>query len=96
VSAEQLVAILTATTALLGALGAIFAQLLALRHQMQANHELINGRVAELLTTTQLAALKEGELRGRDAVAAPSTIAAAPLLTPFVQHRGPQDPEKTP
>jgi hypothetical protein len=93
VVAEQVVAILTATTALLGALGAIFAQLIALRHQMASNHDAINGRVGELLTATQLAALKEGELRGRDSVVPVERLPAIAATDPFLAHRGPSDPQ---
>lgn len=60
-------AVLTAATALLVALGAILKTLVDIKAQAVRNHDAINGRVGELLTATQLAALKEGELRGRDA-----------------------------
>jgi len=63
---DQLVAILTAVTALVTALGGLAVQLRSLRATIERNHDLLNGRVGELLTATQMAALREGELRGRD------------------------------
>lgn len=72
-------AILTATTALVTAIGGLALQLRSLRSVVERNHDLINGRVGELLTATQLAALKEGELRGRDH---PKGIDAGPGAAP--------------
>lgn len=65
-SPEQVIAVLTAVTALVSALGTLAVQLARLRGQIERNHDLLNGRVGELLSAVQLASLKEGELRGRD------------------------------
>lgn len=60
-STEQLVALLGALTALIVAIGAVLQQLVMLRRTL-------NGRLSDLVETTRAAALKEGELRGRDHV----------------------------
>jgi hypothetical protein len=59
VSVEQFIAILTALTALLVAVGGVFAQ-------VRQTHELVNGKMSELVQLTGIAAKKEGELEGRD------------------------------
>ena len=69
-SPEQLVAILGAVTALVIALGAVVRQIAELRKD-------INGRLSQLVETTRVAATKEGELLGRDHMAAESTSAIA-------------------
>lgn len=66
VTPEEAIAILTAVTALVTALGVMARQIVELRGELRRQHDLVNGRLGELLTTAQLAALREGELRGRD------------------------------
>lgn len=56
---EQFVAILVAITGLLGAFGLLIRQISELRADL-------NGRMQELLDHTRTAAMKEGELAGRD------------------------------
>lgn len=58
-SSEQFVAVATALTALVLAVGKVWVD-------VRATHELVNHKMGELLTMAQLAARKEGELRGRD------------------------------
>ena len=55
---EQATALLVAATGLIAALGVLVAQL----HQLRKD---LNGRLAELVETTRVAALKTGELEGR-------------------------------
>lgn len=59
---DQFVAVMGAFTALIGALGVIYVQLLQ-------NHRAVNGRMTELLEMTRQAAQTKGELAGRDFVA---------------------------
>jgi len=59
VSPEQFTALIVAITGLVTALGAIFVQL-------RQTHKLINSRMTQLVETTKLAAMKGGELAGRD------------------------------
>jgi hypothetical protein len=58
-SAEELVAILGAATALIAAVTALFVQIASLRRQL-------NGRLEQLLAEAVEAAEKRGELAGRD------------------------------
>lgn len=62
-SPEQLVAVLVAIAGVLTATGIVIQQLAALRKE-------INGRLTQLLEETRTGARLEGELRGRDQVAA--------------------------
>jgi hypothetical protein len=59
VSPEQLVAVLVAVTGVIGAIGVLIGQIRSLRQE-------INGRLSDLVDATRVAALKEGELLGRD------------------------------
>jgi hypothetical protein len=59
VTPEQFVAILTALTALLVAVAGVLIQ-------VRQTHELVNGKMHELVQLAQVAAKKEGELEGRD------------------------------
>lgn len=56
---EQFVAILGGLTALVIAIAQVIREL-------RTNREMLNGRLSEMLTEARTAALKEGELRGRD------------------------------
>jgi hypothetical protein len=59
VTPEQATALVIAATGLVGAIGVLVAQL----HQLRKD---INGRLTELVASTELAAQKTGELAGRD------------------------------
>ena len=58
-SPEQATALIVAAAALITALGALVDQLHRLRKDL-------NGRLSQLVETTALASLKQGELQGRD------------------------------
>lgn len=70
-SPEQFTAILVALGGLLTAAGVLLRAVRGLRLQLRETHELVNGKMSELLTVAQLAALKEGELKGRDLIQNP-------------------------
>jgi hypothetical protein len=59
VSPEQVVALLGALAAVLGALGIVLHNVAELRQE-------VNGRLQELLTSTALSAHRKGEMEGRD------------------------------
>lgn len=70
-TAEQLVAVIGALTALVVAVGTTFVQIRGLRRDVQAQHETMNGRMNELVQVHELAAQKIGELEGRDFMTRP-------------------------
>jgi len=57
-SPEQLVAVLTAITALIAAVGAVYVQ-------VRQTHKLINSRMTELLELTKSSAHAEGVIEGQ-------------------------------
>jgi hypothetical protein len=69
VNPEQWIAILVAVGAILAGIAAVIGQLVALRQQ-------VNGRLAELVEATRVAAHKRGELEGRDWQKAQSSISS--------------------
>ncbi len=58
-TSEQLVAVLVALAGLVTAMGVLIGQIVQLRKE-------VDGRLSQLVEATRGAALKEGELRGRD------------------------------
>lgn len=65
-SPEQATALIVAITGLVVALGTVYGQLRGLRRDVRSHHATVDGRMVELLTLSQLAAEKQGELAGRD------------------------------
>jgi hypothetical protein len=59
VTPEQATALIIAISGLIGALGAVFAQL-------RQTHGLINSRMTELIDTTKLAAQLSGQIEGTE------------------------------
>jgi hypothetical protein len=59
VSPEQITAILTGITGIIVALGVVVHNLVELRRSL-------NGRLSQLVDATREAAVKQGELQGRD------------------------------
>lgn len=84
---EQFVAVMGAVTALVVALGAIYAQL-------RATHALTNSRMTELIKATHQSSLKEGELVGRD-FAAGEARSAGPTVAGRIAKPNPQSPANT-
>lgn len=70
-SAEQATALIVAVTGLVAAVGAVYAQL-------RQTHALMNSRMTELLSRTEEASAKLGELRGRDFAASSQGSKQAP------------------
>lgn len=64
---EQLIAVMGGLTALLTAIGVLIGQVAALRHA-------VDGVTTELVAAREVAAEKEGELRGRDYVSRPDPL----------------------
>jgi hypothetical protein len=83
ITPEQVTALIVALTGLVGALGVIIVQL-------RQTHKLVNGQTTAFTQTARFAALKEGELAGRDyerflqatAAAAPPERTAPPAAAP--------------
>lgn len=67
-SPEQATALVVAITGLVVALGTVYGQIRGLRQDVRSHHATVDGRMVELLTLSQLAAKKQGELEGRDFV----------------------------
>lgn len=68
---EQATALVIAITGLLAAFGTVYNQVRGLRRDIRSHQELIDGRMADLLTLGQLAAKRQGELEGRDYATGP-------------------------
>jgi len=62
---EQATALIVAITALVAAVGTTYAQIRSLRRDVRVSHELMNGRLQDLLDVSAIAAKKQGELEGR-------------------------------
>jgi hypothetical protein len=66
VTSAELTALIVAVTGLVAAVGTTLVQVNRLTVKIDRNHELLNGRIGELLNVSTMAAKKQGELEGRD------------------------------